>query len=219
MRRYKKVRYYRRPRPAYNVNRKLIQSSNWTQLTSNGWYASSTEIVGNPSVLTSNSPGAMLTIKHLQVQLMNLPTITGQIGDGANAVRVTGQPAGGWLIVYVPEGTSPSAPLPDLNNNRAATLYEPNQFVLGHGTWMQGKFYQQTNNASIVDQSGNINLLQPQDNAPGNNVRIRCPLSKKLNPGDKIYLIFYLYNYDSQSISGSSVEPCQCVVSYASKSN
>ena len=219
MRRYRKVRYYRRPRPAYNVNRKLIQSSNWTQLSSNGWYASTTEIVGNPSVLTSNSPGSMLTIKHLQVQLMNLPTTTGLIGSGPTAIRVTGQPAGGWLIVYAPEGTQPSAPLPDLENNRAATLYEPNQFVLGHGTWMQGKYFQQTNNASIIDQSGNISLLQPQDNTPGNNVRIKCPLSKKLNPGDKIYLIFYIFNYDGQPLSGSTIEPCQAVVSFASKTN
>ena len=161
----------------------------------------------------------MLTIKHLQVQLMNLPSITGLAGSGSTAVRVGGQPAGGWLIVYAPEGTQPSAPLPDFGNDNAATLYEPNQFVLGHGTWMQGKWFQQTNNASVVDQSGNINLLQPQDNTPGNNVRIKCPLSKKLNPGDKIYLIFYIYNYNAQPITGLSIEPCQAVVSYASKSN
>lgn len=219
MRRYRKIRYYRRPRPSYNVNRKLIQSSNWTALASTGWYASSTQIVANPSILTSNSAGSMLTIKHLQVQLMNLPSTTGVIGSGPSAVHVGGQPAGGWLIVYVPEGTAPSAPLPDLENAHACTLYEPNQFVLGHGTWMQGKHFQQTNNGSVIDQSGNITLLQPQDNAPGNNVRIRCPLSKKLNPGDSIYLIFYIYNYDAQPIQGLSIEPCQCVVSYASKSN
>ena len=219
MRRYRKIRYYRRARPAYNVNRKLIESGNWTQLSENGWYASSTQIVGNPSVLTSNTPGSMLTIKHLQVQLMNLPSYTGVIGSGSSAVRVGGQPAGGWLLVYVPEGTQPSAPLPDLNNSNAASLYEPNQFVLGHGTWMQGKYYQQSNDGTVVDRSGNITLLQPQDNAPGNNVRIKCPLSKKLNPGDSIYLIFYFYNYNAQPITGLAIEPCQCVVSYASKSN
>ena len=220
MRRYRKIRYYRRPRPAYNVNRKLIQSSSWTQIPgANGWYASTTQIVGNPSVLTSNSPGSMLTIKHLQVQLMNLPSYTGLIGQGDSAIRVGGQPAGGWLIVYVPEGTSPSAPLPDIENGPSASLYEPNQFVLGHGTWMQGKYFQQANNSAPALQYGNEILLQPQDNAPGNNVRIRCPLSKKLNPGDSIFLIFYMYNYDSQSIQGLSIEPCQCVVSYASKSN
>ena len=219
MRRYKKVRYYRRPRPAYNVNRKLIQSSNWVELTSPGWYASTTEIVANPSVLTSNSAGSMLTIKHLQVQLMNLPSTTGLIGQGETAIRVVGQPAGGWLIVYAPEGTHPSAPLPDLNNNRSATLYEPNQFVLGHGTWMQGKLFHAANNEAPALQYGNEIVLQNPDNTPGNNVRIKCPLSKKLNPGDKIYLIFYIYNYDGQSIHGASVEPCQAIVSYASKSN
>ena len=219
MRRYRKVRYYRRPRPAYNVNRKLIQSSNWTELSETGWYASTTEIVGNPSVLTSNSPGSMLTIKHLQVQLMNLPSYTGLQGQGDTAIRVVGQPAGGWLIVYCPEGTQPSAPLPDLENNRAATLYEPNQFVLGHGTWMAGKLFQAANNSGPALQYGNEILIQPPDNTPGNNVRIRCPLSKKLNPGDKLYLIFYFFNYDAQPIHGLSIEPCQAVVSYASKSN
>lgn len=220
MRRYRKVRYYRRPRPAYNVNRKLIQSSNWTQIPSaNGWYASTTQIVANPSILTSNSAGSMLTIKHLQVQLMNLPSTTGVIGSGDGARRVFGQPAGGWLIVYVPEGTAPSAPLPDIENSHACTLYEPNQFVLGHGTWMQGKLSHQLNNEQPALQYGNEFVLQDRDNVPGNNVRIRCPLSKKLNPGDSIYLIFYIYNYDAQSIQGLSIEPCQCVVSYASKSN
>ena len=63
MRRYRKLRYYRRPRPAYNVNRKLIQSSNWVELSKTGWYASTTEIVGNPSVLTSNAPGSIVVAK------------------------------------------------------------------------------------------------------------------------------------------------------------
>lgn len=32
MRRYRKVRYYRRPRPAYNVNRKLLHLHVYTML-------------------------------------------------------------------------------------------------------------------------------------------------------------------------------------------
>lgn len=221
MRRYKKVRYYRRPRPAYNVNRKLVQASNWNAIPgADGWYASTTEIVGNPSVLTSNAAGSMLTIKHLQVQMMNLPNMYGSAEVQGKTVRFGAQPAGGWLIVYAPEGTSPNLPFPDLSTGvKNYTLYEPNQYVLGHGTWMAGKRFQQVGTSIDVWNSGNVELLTAPDNTPGNNMRLRCPLSKKLNPGDKIYMIFYIYNYSGNKIEGLTVDETQCIVSYASKSN
>lgn len=221
MRRYRKVRYYRRPRPAYNVNRRLIQASNWNQIPgATGWYASTTEIVANPSVLTSNNAGSMLTIKHLQVQMMNLPNMHGSGQVAGKNVRMGGQPAGGWLIVYTPEGTNPNLPFPDLSTGmKNFTLYEPNQYVLGHGTWMAGPKYTQINTSETVWDSGNIELQTAADNTPGNNMRIRCPLSKKLNPGDKIYLIFYIYNYYGDAIQDMSVDATQAIVSYASKSN
>ena len=221
MRRYRKVRYYRRPRPAYNVNRRLIQASNWNQIPgAEGWYAATTEIVANPSVLTSNNAGSMLTIKHLQVQMMNLPNMHGSGIVAGKNVRMSGQPAGGWLIVYTPEGTNPNLPFPDLTTGmKNFTLYEPNQYVLGHGTWMAGPKYNQLNENVPIWDSGNVQLLVAPDNTPGNNMRIRCPLSKKLNPGDKIYLIFYIYNYYGDAIQDMSVDATQAIVSYASKSN
>lgn len=220
MRRYRKIRY-RRHRPAYNVNRRLVQASNWQAIPgAAGWYASTTEVVANPSVLTSNNAGSMLTVKHLQVQMMNLPNMFGSAVIAEKNVRLGGQPAGGWLIVYAPEGTQPNLPFPDLSTGqRNFTLYEPNQYVLGHGTWMAGKNFRQINTSATIWDSGNIEELTAPDNTPGNNMRIRCPLSKKLNPGDKIYMIFYLYNYHGEALSDVSVDACQCVVSYATKSN
>lgn len=217
MRRYRKIRYYKRSRPAYTVNRKLIQAGNWTQLRKDGWYSSATEVLGNPSVLTSNSPGSVLTVKHLQVQLLNLPNFHGT--DGTD-IRIGGQPAGGWLLVYVPEGSSPNLPFPDLDTGlKNFTLYEPNQFVLGHGTWLPGQQYRQSNLTNTVINSGNVEVVTTADNTPGNNMRIRCPLSKKLNPGDRIFLIFYTYNFYGQPLTDVSMDAVQAVVSYASKVN
>ena len=49
----------------------------------------------------------------------------------------TGQFAGGWICVYVPEGTAVNRPFPDWQaGQNSYTLYEPNQFVLGTGTWV-----------------------------------------------------------------------------------
>ena len=47
-----------------------------------------------------------------------------------------GSLAGGWICVYVPEGTVFNKPFPDYATGKDNyTFYEPNQFVLGHGTW------------------------------------------------------------------------------------
>ena len=44
-----------------------------------------------------------------------------------------GSLAGGWICVYVPEGTSLNKPFPDYATGKDNyTFYEPNQFVLGH---------------------------------------------------------------------------------------
>ena len=52
---------------------------------------------------------------------------------------------------------------------------------------------------------------------PGNLCRITV-LSKRLNPGDSIYMIYYAKG-DPNLISGTSVEGCETIVSYASKAN
>ena len=54
---------------------------------------------------------------------------------------ISGQLEGGWFVCMF-WGTSPNRPFPDLNTGASSlTLYEPNQFVLGHGTWMEGGSY------------------------------------------------------------------------------
>ena len=65
-----------------------------------------------------------------------------------------------YALVYVPQGYSPNnLNIPDWGY--AASLYEPNQYVMSSG---------------VLDFSGGP-------------CRIRCPLSRNLNSGDSIYLV------------------------------
>ena len=41
-----------------------------------------------------------------------------------------------------------------------------------------------------VRDAGTVGISQVPDTSAGNNMRIRVPLSKKLNPGDAIYTIY-----------------------------
>ena len=61
-----------------------------------------------------------------------------------------------WALVYVPQGTSPSALAIASVSGQSAPLYEPNQFVMSCG---------------VFDFSAGP-------------VRIHCPLSRNLNSGD-----------------------------------
>ena len=65
-------------------------------------------------------------------------------------------------------------------------------FVLGHGTWLEGWQIYQTNDLLKVRDAGVVGISQVPDTSAGNNMRIRVPLSKKLNPGDAIYMIYYV---------------------------
>ena len=57
--------------------------------------------------------------------------------------------------MYVPEGNHPNKPFPDWGTGQSAyTLYEPNQNVLGSGTWLEGGAYQQTNLRDTVMKAG-----------------------------------------------------------------
>ena len=90
------------------------------------------------------------------------------------------------------EGTNPNRPFPDLNTGASSlTLYEPNQFVLGHGTWMEGGSYFQTNRPEPILENGALGYNRYSDTPPGNLCRITVPLSKRLNPGDSIYMVYY----------------------------
>ena len=143
------------------------------------------------SVESSNQLGTILTIKHLEVQLQDLPTYYG-LNQDTNVVG-HGSLAGGWICVYVPEGTALNKPFPDYATGKDNyTFYEPNQFVLGHGTWLEGWQIYQTNDILKVRDAGTVGISQVPDTSAGNNMRIRVPLSKKLNPGDAIYMIYYV---------------------------
>ena len=162
----RKIRYrrYRRsgPRPAYTINHKYIRNLTWDALGVEGWFAASVQLVNNPSVLTSNSAGNILTVKHIKCQLQNLPTYFGS-NQGAG-IYTFGQLEGGWICVYVPEGTNPNRPFPDLNTGASSlTLYEPNQFVLGHGTWMEGGSYFQTNRPEPILENGALGYNRYSD--------------------------------------------------------
>ena len=43
-----------------------------------------------------------------------------------------------------------------------------------------------------VRDTGSVGISQVPDISAGNNMRIKVPLSKKLNPGDAIYMIYYV---------------------------
>ena len=60
--------------------------------------------VSIPSNLTSDRVGSIVTVKHIEVQLANLPTYFGVNED--QQIKEFGQLGGGWICVYVPEGTS-----------------------------------------------------------------------------------------------------------------
>ena len=102
MPRYSKFRrrYRRRAGPAYSVTRKLVKSSAFSRIAESQYYAASAKLCVNPSNLTSDRVGSIVTVKHIEVQLANLPTYFG-INETQN-VKEYGQLGGGWICVYVP---------------------------------------------------------------------------------------------------------------------
>ena len=98
-------RGYRGHKPSYTVNRKFCRNLTWNRLTTDSdIYTAAVQLVYNPSVESSNQLGTILTVKHLEVQLQDLPTYYGLNQDNERS--------GSWFIgrwldicVYVPEGT------------------------------------------------------------------------------------------------------------------
>ena len=164
-------RGYRGHKPSYTVSRKFCRNLTWNKLANDAdIYTAAVQLVYNPSVESSN-----------------------QLGNQDTNVVGHGSLAGGWICVYVPEGTSLNKPFPDYATGKDNyTFYEPNQFVLGHGTWLEGWQIYQTNDILKVRDAGTVGISQVPDTSAGNNMRIRVPLSKKLNPGDAIYMIYYV---------------------------
>lgn len=214
----RKVRYrrYRRGyKPAYLVDHRILNSAAWNIMPSHrdSKYLSM-QVVYNP-INDGTNPGVIKTVKHLTVQVNTLPywrdTLPTYSQDGTEngRITVTGVPSTGWILVYVPQGTNPNIPLGDDATYRNSALYEPNQYVLGHGTLLQGQ--------RVVDDDARYAEEYPVLTGAGNNMRIRCPLSKKLNPGDSIYLLLYaLHLPTTETLSMTNFT---AVVSYALKDN
>ena len=110
-------RGYRGHKPSYTVNRKFCRNLTWNKLANDAdIYTAAVQLVYNPSVESSNQLGTILTIKHLEVQLQDLPTYYG-LNQDTNIVG-HGSLAGGWICVYVPEGTLLNKPFPDYATER-----------------------------------------------------------------------------------------------------
>lgn len=214
---YRRPRGYRSHKPSYTVNRKFCRNLTWNRLTQDSdIYTSAVQLVYNPTVESSNQLGTILTVKHLEVQLQDLPTYYG-LNQEQNIVG-HGTLAGGWICVYVPEGTQLNKPFPDYGTGKDNyTFYEPNQFVLGAGTWLEGWQIYQTADINRVANAATVGISQVPDISAGNNMRIKVPLSKKLNPGDAIYMIYYVVH--TPNLQHASVSGCSSVVKYASKAN
>ena len=71
------------------------------RLADSQYYAASAKLCLNPSNLTSDRVGSIVTVKHIEVQLANLPTYFGVNED--QQIKEFGQLGGGWICVYVPE--------------------------------------------------------------------------------------------------------------------
>ena len=88
-------RGYRGHKPSYTVNRKFCRNLTWNKLANDAdIYTAAVQLVYNPSVESSNQLGTILTIKHLEVQLQDLPTYYG-LNQDTNIVG-HGSLAGGW---------------------------------------------------------------------------------------------------------------------------
>ena len=204
-RKYYRRSYRRYPKPSYVVDRRIVNSGAWATHTSiPSCRVLSMQVVVNPDNDRVN-PGQIKTIKHLEVQINTVPYWRYTEDSGA---VITGVPSLGWVLVYVPQTDLPKLPLgydASLQNN---PLYEPNQHVLGHGTILQG--------GRDVDEDGKL-ANYPLPTSAGNNYRIRCPLNKKLNPGDSIYLLVYALH--CPIVTTLDMTECTAVVSYACRDN
>ena len=75
MPRYRKRRYRRAlvHAPAYTVTRKLIKNIDWSRVADSEYYAGTAQICLNPSNLTSDRAGSVITIKHLHEPALSAP--------------------------------------------------------------------------------------------------------------------------------------------------
>lgn len=216
MRRYRRHRYFRRRAANYTIQRRMLQASTWTQshVDPQHW-ACAVKLLENhlDSDLDPTSSG-ICTIKHLTVDIAKRPYFK-------FATQFPSQfnydiPSVAWAIVYVPQGTTVNAPFSGTVQNDNMVFYEPNQFVLGSG---------------MIPDAGSIFVNEAKESpesvfnirpGSGNLTRVRCPLSKKLNPGDSIWLVCSTMDmaFDSASlVSIPSDQKIQLMIKYAVKYN
>lgn len=199
---YRRRRYY--GKPSYVRDVRILNSAAWSNTSISTAKALTMRVVYNPENDRVN-PGSIKTVKHLEVQVNTVPYWRYYAGQQT----VTGVPPLGWVMVYVPQGEMPHLPLGADNSLQNNPLYEPEQFILGHGTLLQGQRIQEPN---VTDDA-----RYPMVTSGGNNMRIKCPLSKKLNPGDAIWLIVYTLHLPG--VPDLSLTEFTGVVSYAIKDN
>lgn len=211
-------RYYRRRvrnyvRSNYSVQRRVLALSSWTQNPNDREsYASSVTLISAPSDAGNDIlNGGPKTVKHIEVQLLQRPTATVTNTNDPNYIR-RAYPGCVWMAVYVPEGTTPNIPFNGGTISQIA-LYEPAQFVLGSGVIPYAGEKIEATQATNYDQD------LSQYIAAGNATRIRVPLSKKLNPGDRIDFIVATLNSDYGNQTTVQWGECKLLVKYAMKYN
>ena len=204
MRRYNR-RYARYPKPQYAINRKLNSSGKFNRHSVEPTiYLATQRLVtvsrdsGNDAVLDSPA-----TVKHITVDIQTIPTVVDVAG--ASAEKAIYFPPCGWICVFVPAGTKPVEPFSATDGTiYNSTLYEPQNYVLGSGTISQGS-------TAVVPVNG---VSQSPYGVLGTTLRESECRCQKLNPGDSIFMIYYLYNVPTPTGEIRDITPMDTVVTY-----
>ena len=213
MARYKKIRYRRRGKSNYMVQRRLVETGDWVQSGVDPQHWNSAAVIfglDDDDIMNTDHGSAIRTVSHITVDIAKRPWF--KFATTIDRHFIYCYPGLVWACVYVPQGTNPN-PLFSGANNTNMVMYEPNQFVLGAGVIPDGGY-------TYVNETveGQEATFDPRPNA-GNVTRLRVPLSRKMNPGDKLYLIMATTNmsFDGTPVGGE--RKAQFLVKYALKYN
>ena len=213
MARSQKIRYRRFSKSNYMVQRRLVETGDWVQSAIDPQHWDSAAVIfglDDDDIAVNDHGSAVRTVKHITVDIVKRPWFKMPTNVQTNFLYV--YPGLVWAVVFVPQGTNPNRLFGGANNTNMV-LYEPNQFVLGAGVIPDG-------GSDYVNESvqGEEATFDARPNA-GNVTRLRVPLSRKLNPGDKLYLVMATTNmaYTVQPVGGE--KRAQFLVKYALKYN
>ena len=118
--------------------------------------------------------GSIVTVKHLRYSWQTLPTYFG-INETQN-VKEYGQLGGGWICVYVPEGTSPTShSLITVLGSLSTLSMSPIRMCSALVTWLEGGAYSQTNNRATIIQTGVVDTSRYSDTPAGTICASACP--------------------------------------------